>query len=110
MQCQYCDNPIPPDVNTCPSCGAQVDMQQAQQEIFEEQEPEVEMKSQLVALLLCFFLGGLGLHRFYVGKFGSGILMLLTCGLCGIWVLIDFILILCGNFKDAEGNDLESFY
>ncbi|MBR2723660.1 MAG: TM2 domain-containing protein [Lentisphaeria bacterium] len=63
-----------------------------------------------MALLLCFFLGGLGIHRFYVGKFGSGILMLLTWGLCGIWVLIDFIFILCGNFKDAEGNDLERFY
>lgn len=55
-------------------------------------------------LLLCFFLGAFGAHRFYVGKIGTGILMLLTLGGLGIWTLIDFIIIAVGSFKDKEGN------
>ena len=63
-------------------------------------------KSKITALILCFFLGGLGVHRFYVGKTGSGIAMLLTGGGCGIWTIIDFISIIIGNFTDANGNKL----
>lgn len=63
-------------------------------------------KSKTTALLLCLFLGGLGVHRFYVGKTGSGIAMLLTGGGCGVWSLIDLIMIIAGNFTDAEGNKL----
>jgi TM2 domain-containing membrane protein YozV len=54
--------------------------------------------------VLCFFLGSLGVHRFVVGKTGSGIAMLLTLGGLGIWTLIDFIMILTNSFKDSEGN------
>ena len=61
-------------------------------------------KSRLVAALLAFFLGGLGIHRFYTGKIGTGIVWLLTGGCFGIGALIDFIMILCGAFKDKEGN------
>jgi len=61
-------------------------------------------KKRLVALLLCFFLGGLGVHRFYVGKTGSGVAQLLTLGGLGIWALIDLIMILCGKFSDKEGT------
>lgn len=64
---------------------------------------EVSDKKRLVALLLCFFLGGLGVHRFYVGKAGSGVAQILTLGGLGIWVLIDFIMIICGSFKDKNG-------
>jgi len=60
------------------------------------------------ALLLCFFLGFLGVHRFYVGKVGTGILMLLTFGGLGIWSLIDFIMIAIGSFKDKEGLPIKS--
>ncbi|NIJ45353.1 TM2 domain-containing membrane protein YozV [Wenyingzhuangia heitensis] len=54
-------------------------------------------------ILLCFFLGGLGIHRFYVGKVGTGILQLITFGGLGIWALVDFIRIILGNFKDKQG-------
>lgn len=52
-------------------------------------------KNKWVAVLLCFFLGGLGIHRFYEGKIGTGILWLITGGLCGIGWLVDFIILLC---------------
>ena len=65
----------------------------------------VSPKSRLVALLLCVFVGWLGAHRFYVGKVGTGILMLLTLGgVCGVWVVIDLILIGCGVFRDRTGQ------
>lgn len=56
-----------------------------------------------VALILAIFLGVLGVHRFYVGKVGTGILMLLTGGGCGIWWLVDIIMIAVGSFTD-KGN------
>ena len=61
-------------------------------------------KNWLTTLLLALFAGSLGVHRFYVGKIGTGILMLVTCGGCGIWTLIDFIMILMGKFTDKDGN------
>jgi TM2 domain-containing membrane protein YozV len=64
----------------------------------------VSDKKRLVAFLLCFFLGAIGVHRFYVGKTGSGIAQLLTCGGVGIWALVDLIMILMGSFKDAQGR------
>ena len=60
-------------------------------------------KSFVTTLILCVLLGGLGVHRFYVGKTGTGILMLLTLGGLGIWTLIDLIVIAVQNFKDSEG-------
>jgi len=68
--------------------------------------PNVNQKSWLVALLLCFFVGVLGVHRFYVGKFGTGILQLLTVGGFGLWVLVDFIMIIIGKFSDKRGMTL----
>jgi TM2 domain-containing membrane protein YozV len=61
-------------------------------------------KSRLVAALLCFFLGYLGVHRFYAGKVGTGVLWLLTGGIAGIGTLVDFIMILVGSFTDKYGN------
>lgn len=63
-------------------------------------------KSKWVAFFLCFFLGVLGFHRFYVGKIGTGILYLLTGGLLGIGAIVDCISILCGSFKDKFGYRL----
>jgi TctA family transporter len=63
-------------------------------------------KSRLLAALLCFFIGFLGIHRFYVGKVGTGILYLLSGGFFGIGVFIDFILIIFGSFTDTSGKFL----
>lgn len=63
-------------------------------------------KDWLVTLLLAIFLGNLGVHRFYVGKIGTGILMLLTIGACGIWTLVDIIMIATSSFTDANGQPL----
>lgn len=62
--------------------------------------PGVSKKNKVVALLLCIFLGWLGVHRFYVGKIGTGILYLFTGGLFGIGWIIDIIVIAVGSFKD----------
>jgi TM2 domain-containing membrane protein YozV len=63
----------------------------------------------LPAFLLCFFLGVLGAHRFYVGKIGTGVIQLLTFGGIGIWALIDLILIACGAFKDKQGQPIKQW-
>jgi TM2 domain-containing membrane protein YozV len=61
-------------------------------------------KDWIVVILLCLFLGGFGVHRFFVGKTGTGIAMLLTLGGLGIWSLIDLIMIIVGKFEDGDGN------
>lgn len=63
----------------------------------------VSAKSKGTAAVLCFFFGGLGIHRFYAGKIGTGVLWLLTLGCFGIGAIVDFIMILCGSFKDKDG-------
>lgn len=68
----------------------------------------VSEKSFVTTLILCVLLGGLGVHRFYVGKIGTGIIMLLTLGGLGIWTLIDLIVIAVQNFKDSEGNVIKA--
>ena len=60
----------------------------------------------VVTLLLAFLLGVIGAHRFYVGKTGTGILMLLTFGGLGIWLLIDLILIVTGQFTNTDGEKI----
>jgi len=67
-------------------------------------DTNISVKSRLGALLFCFLLGWLGVHRFYAGKIGTGILMILTIGGLGIWWTIDCILILIGSFTDDKGQ------
>lgn len=87
--------------------------------------PTVSSKSRLAASLLSFFLGGFGIHRFYVGKVGTGILMLLLTAfgamtsfigigliplaIVAIWDIIDFIMAISGNFKDKQGLKLKNW-
>jgi hypothetical protein len=61
-------------------------------------------RSRGVALALAAILGPFGAHRFYVGKSGTGVLMLCTLGGAGLWYLYDLILVAAGSFRDAEGN------
>ena len=68
----------------------------------------VSDKGFVPALLLCFFFGVLGVHRFYVGKIGTGILQLLTLGGLGIWALVDFIMIVVGSFTDKQGRPIKA--
>ncbi len=106
--CKYCGEKIPEDAVICTKCGRQV-------EELKQNQPNVvinntntntntvqnttagysgKQKNKWVALLLCFFLGVFGAHKFYEGKVGMGILYLFTVGLCGIGVIIDFISLL----------------
>lgn len=67
----------------------------------------ISTKSPTVVLLLCIFLGHLGIHRFYVGKIFTGIFMLFTFGGLGVWYLIDLALIICNKFTDKKGYVIE---
>ena len=64
------------------------------------------MKSKLTAILLCFFLGSLGIHRFYLGYTLIGVIQLLTFGGLLIWVIVDLIRLIIGSLKDYEDHDL----
>lgn len=92
--CPSCQNTVSSQARQCPHCGQPFRNEQASR------------RSRLAALLFCFFLGCLGIHRFYVGKVGTGILQLLTLGGLFIWSFIDLIFIACGAFRDAEGKRL----
>lgn len=61
-------------------------------------------KRRLPAFLLCLFFGMFGLHRFYVGKVGTGLLQLFTAGGLALWWLLDLLVILLGGFTDKEGH------
>ena len=91
--CSSCGNVIKKDAEMCVKCGVR--------------QAGNGQKSKTTALLLCIFLGYFGAHRFYTGSMGIGIAQLLTGGGCGIWTLIDFIMLLAGSYKDGNGNRLK---
>jgi TM2 domain-containing membrane protein YozV len=65
-----------------------------------------EQRDWLTMVLLCFFFGVFGVHRFYTGHKSIGIIQLLTAGGCGIWWAVDFLMILLGSYRDADGRPL----
>ena len=95
--CQSCANLLDARAPACPRCGV------PQPRLLTGPDSE---KRILIAFLLAFFGGPLGLHRFYVGKTGTGILMILTLGGLGIWWLIDVVMLVSGSFRDAEQQRL----
>lgn len=111
MYCKHCGRQIDSGVSFCPNCGAATT--EAQQPVINIINSNSNVngiayayKKKWTAFWLCFFLGGLGVHRFYVGKTGTGILWLLTLGLGGFGSIIDLIVILCGGFRDKAGQRL----
>ena len=127
MFCSHCGAQITEETKFCPHCGAG---NQATQQVAQTPQPVVvnvvntnantnsntninaadagfaPRKSRWVAFFLCFLLGYLGAHKFYVGKVGMGILYLLTFGLGGIGWAIDTIVLLFGGSRDKWGRSL----
>ena len=98
IYCRECGKQISDRAMICPHCGYVLNNG------LSEADPNKSKCDWLTTVLLSFFLGGFGIHSFYVGKTGIGIVQLLTLGGCGIWALIDFIMILCGSYRDGEGK------
>lgn len=104
--CQHCGSRIPRAAVICTSCGCQVQAMQTNTPniIVNNNNANVnqnmntaygKQKDKWVAFILCFFFGYLGVHKFYEGRIGSGILYLLTGGIFGIGWFIDTIILLC---------------
>jgi TM2 domain-containing membrane protein YozV len=101
MFCPNCGSQNDDGSNFCKTCGINLLIQPNMSGV-----RTISEKNWLVTLLLCVFLGALGIHRFYVGKIGTGILMILTFGGFGIWILIDLIMIATNSFTDIDGLHL----
>ena len=110
MKCQYCNNEVPANVSTCPSCGAQV--VQGQPAGAPAATPNMvcdERKSRVCYQLLALFLGGLGIHNFYAGYTAKAVIQLLICLflgwlgfpllIVGVWCLVEIFSVK----KDARG-------
>ena len=99
IACHVCNKIIDAEAVVCTGCGV---MQPAARLLGSD-------KRILPVFLLAVFLGVFGVHRFYVGKIGTGLLQLLTVGGLGIWMLVDVILIVTGNFRDEEGATISEW-
>ena len=112
--CSNCGKETSEDSKFCDSCGASLsnesqvttNINQPTQDD-KNQPTQDEPKEWLVTLLLCFFLGVLGVHRFYTGHTKIGVAQVLTLGGCGIRAFIDFIIILLVDFNAAQGRPLK---
>jgi TM2 domain-containing membrane protein YozV/ribosomal protein L40E len=104
MVCSACGAIIKKAATICPKCGVATMSMGAYKHAYEQMVPGGIGKKWAVTLVLALIFGWLGVHRFYVGKIGTGILWLLTFGLGCIGWVVDIILILTGHFKDKKGN------
>lgn len=95
-RCQSCGHPLDATATVCLECGHLHPLAPA------ALSPVSERRI-LPAFLLCVLLGMFGAHRFYAGKIATGILQIVTLGGLGLWWLADAILILTGQFRDADG-------
>ncbi len=120
-RCPNCGGPI--ENGKCAYCGASVAQPtptyapapepnysqayaQPQPVVVNNYPSQQSTKSKTTALLLAIFLGYFGIHRFYVGKVGTGIIWLLTWGVFGIGWIVDIIMIATGSFNDNHGLSL----
>jgi TM2 domain-containing membrane protein YozV len=94
--CHACTKLIDAEAVVCTSCGV---MQPYEGNFVTE-------KRVAPAALLCVFFGIFGAHRFYAGKTGTAILQLITLGGLGVWMLIDLIMLVTGEFRDGDGNKI----
>ncbi len=101
--CHNCGAKIDVNAELCPQCGVRQPAPGSKSASQQEQQ-----NKWIITLILCWFLGVFGVHRFYTGYVGIGIIQLLTLGGCGIWTIVDFIIIAIGNYKDADGNPIKS--
>jgi hypothetical protein len=98
--CRGCGKEIHETAPTCPHCGA------PQHPVVVRRESVRSEKDFAVTLLLCFFVGVFGVHRFYAGKIGTGLLQLFTFGGLGIWAFVDLIFVALGRFTDSNGLEI----
>ena len=117
MFCSKCGKEILDEAVVCIHCGCAVPKESNIENTLEDAAQSAKSaisdlklsgeKSGLVALVLCFFFGFFGVHRFYSGHIGIGVAQLLTFGGCYIWTLVDFIMIIAGEYKDSDGNPMK---
>jgi len=96
VPCRQCEEKILAIAEICPHCGVRQDPSQVGRPL------DVSEKTLIPTALLCVLLGVFGAHRFYVGKTVTGLIQLLTLGGLGLWMLYDLILIITGQFRDAD--------
>jgi TM2 domain-containing membrane protein YozV len=101
--CQECGEIINSKAEICPKCGVRQSYNATNTGLQQKNESKW-----ITTLLLCWFLGVFGVHRFYTGHTVIGAIQLLTFGGCGIWTIIDFIIIIVGNYKDANGYPIKN--
>lgn len=112
MYCTKCGKEMADDALYCPHCGAKrgesASTETINVEVVTDKGDNDSSYSRGMALILAFVacFGVAGIHRFYVGKIGTGILWLLTGGCFGIGTLVDIIMIACGSFTDIDGKTL----
>lgn len=106
IYCKECGRQISSQAHTCPYCGRPMGYNNTQEA--NTHDPNRSKYDWLTTLLLCLFLGEFGIHSFYTGKTLIGVAQLLTAGGCGIWWVIDFIMIIVGSFRDDEGKVIKN--
>ncbi len=98
--CSHCGKPLEPNFISCPFCGVKIESTDNASGVSIQES----IKSPKITWLLCLFFGMLGLHRLYVKKIGTGLVMLITLGGFGLWTLFDLLSIVNNKFEDREGH------